>query len=56
MGNVHAASAPPPPLPPTSLTPELPTSLAKIDSVSSKESFKLQNPGTIEDLNKKCRG
>lgn len=55
MGNVHAASAPPPPLPPPSLTPELPSSLAKIDSVSSNESQKLQNPGTIEDLNKKCR-
>lgn len=55
MGNVHAASAPPPPPPPPSLTPELSSNLAKIETPSSKDSFKLSNPGTIEDLNKKCR-
>ena len=56
MGNVHAASAPPPP-PPSSLSPELPPSLAKKDLPTSLDgSERLENPGTIEDLHKKCKG
>lgn len=54
MGNVHASSAPPPPPPPT-LNPELP-SLAKKDlTISLDGSENLGNPGTIEDLHKKCK-
>ena len=51
MGNVLAASAPPPP-PPT-FTPPPPT--ATEQKPESDESNDL-NPGTMEDLHKKCKG
>lgn len=55
MGIVHAASAPPPP--PPSLSPELPPSLAKKDLTAALDGVeRLENPGTIEDLHKKCKG
>ncbi|XP_012274552.1 mitochondrial import receptor subunit TOM40 homolog 1 [Orussus abietinus] len=57
MGNVLAASAPPPPPPPTS---GLPPNLGKPDPTtvsfgSPHTSEHLPNPGTIEDLHKKCK-
>lgn len=57
MGNVSATSAPPPPPPPTS-APTLPQ-LEKTDPTTgvttAQTSEQLENPGTIEDLHKKCK-
>lgn len=60
MGNVLAASVPPPPSPPPPTSGLLPN-LEKSDSTeilqsSSNFSDGLKNPGTIEDLHKKCKG
>lgn len=59
MGNVLAASVPPPPSPPPPTSGLLPN-LEKPDSSetlnSSRLSDGLKNPGTIEDLHKKCKG
>ncbi|CAK9817491.1 Mitochondrial import receptor subunit TOM40 homolog 1 [Anthophora plagiata] len=60
MGNVLAASVPPPPSPPPPISGLLPN-LEKPDSsvesqTPSGTSDTLENPGTIEDLNKKCKG
>ncbi|XP_026667240.1 mitochondrial import receptor subunit TOM40 homolog 1-like isoform X1 [Ceratina calcarata] len=58
MGNVLAASVPPPPSPPPPTTGLMPN-LEKPDSPeglhSTSHSDGLQNPGTIEDLHKKCK-
>jgi len=60
MGNVIAAStAPPPPPPPPS--PGLMPNLGKQDSsagvfASNETPSQIENPGTIEDLHKKCKG
>lgn len=56
MGNVSATSAPPPPPPPTS-APTLPQ-LEKTDLTTTNDSTTehLENPGTIEDLHKRCKG
>lgn len=60
MGNVLAASVPPPPSPPPPTSDLLPN-LEKPDSSESLQSSNkfsdgLKNPGTIEDLHKKCKG
>jgi len=58
MGNVLAASQPPPPLPPSAgLVPNLPKdSLDPPPTESSSFNVKdRENPGTIEDLHKKCK-
>lgn len=60
MGNVLAASVPPPPSPPPPTSGLLPN-LEKPDSSESLQSSNkfsdgLKNPGTIEDLHKKCKG
>ncbi|XP_034186142.1 mitochondrial import receptor subunit TOM40 homolog 1 [Osmia lignaria lignaria] len=59
MGNVLAASVPPPPSPPPPTSGLLPN-LEKPDlstglHPSTKSSDSLSNPGTIEDLHKKCK-
>ena len=55
MGIVHASAAPPPP--PPSLSSELPPSLVKKDFPKASNGVdRLENPGTIEDLHKKCKG
>ncbi|KAI4494590.1 PREDICTED: mitochondrial import receptor subunit TOM40 homolog 1 [Polistes canadensis] len=59
MGNVSASSAPPPPPPPTSV-PTVPLQFEKTDPTtgvapSTPISDRLENPGTIEDLHKKCK-
>ena len=52
MGNVHAAGpgAPPPPPPSTGvpLTPKPPT--------EEKNEEEIKNPGSMEDIHKKCKG
>lgn len=60
MGNVLAASAPPPPPPPPPASGLLPN-LGKQDSAAglyptTEVGDQLENPGTIEDLHKKCKG
>lgn len=60
MGNVLAASVPPPPSPPPPTSGLLPN-LEKPDSSETLQSSNkfpdgLKNPGTIEDLHKKCKG
>ncbi|XP_076246789.1 mitochondrial import receptor subunit TOM40 homolog 1 [Calliopsis andreniformis] len=59
MGNVLAATAPPPPPPPPP-APGLLPNLGKQDSSavlypSTDAPDQLENPGTIEDLHKKCK-
>lgn len=58
MGNVSATSASPPPPPPTS-APALPQ-LEKTDLTTGvtndSTTEHLENPGTIEDLHKRCKG
>lgn len=54
MGNVHAASAPPPP-PPINLTPPVIPKEQSLDNVKL-ESPRLQNPGTVEEIHKVCKG
>lgn len=60
MGNVLAASAPPPPPPPPpgpGLMPNLEEPGPLTDGYASTEmSSQIENPGTIEDLHKKCKG
>lgn len=56
MGSVLAASAPPPPLPSPDFSPSPAKQDASPVSTAWKESpGSLQNPGTIEDLHKKCK-
>lgn len=60
MGNVLAASAPPPPPPPPP-GPGLMPNLGKPDPSTdvyapTEASSQVENPGTIEDLHKKCKG
>lgn len=59
MGNVSATSPPPPPPPPTSVPGIIPQ-LEKTDpstgiTGTTQASDRLENPGTIEDLHKKCK-
>lgn len=59
MGNVSATSAPPPPPPPPS-APVLFPQLGKTESSTGATAVAetpdiLENPGTIEDLHKKCK-
>lgn len=61
MGNVLAASVPPPPSPPPPPTSGLLPNLGKPDSSEELQSSvrlsdSLKNPGTIEELHKKCKG
>lgn len=57
MGNVMAASAPPPPPPIVPLTPpELPKDHQISTSSLSDNLIKLNNPGTVEELHKLCKG
>lgn len=62
MGNVLAATAlPPSPPPPLSPSPTLWPNVEKQDSsvgmyTNSEASDYPENPGTIEDLHKKCKG
>lgn len=60
MGNVLAASVPPPPSPPPPTSGLMPN-LEKPESspvlhTSNGIFDTLENPGTIEDLHKKCKG
>ncbi|KAK2575173.1 hypothetical protein KPH14_002575 [Odynerus spinipes] len=59
MGNVSATSAPPPPPPPPSAPVLLPqlgkTDPSTGDTTIAPTSERLENPGTIEDLHKKCK-
>lgn len=59
MGNVLAASQPPPPLPPSpaGLVPNLPKdSTDPLQTESTNFNVKdRENPGTIEDLHKRCK-
>lgn len=55
-----AASAPPPPPPPPT-SPILGPSLGKQDSsvdmyTATETPIQIENPGTVEDLHKKCKG
>jgi len=51
MGQVHASGAPPPPVPePMQPAPAAPPVPEKEETTSDKE-----NPGTLEDLHKKCK-
>lgn len=61
MGNVIAASAPPPPPPPPPSHGLMPNLGGKQDPSASmyapaEVSTQVENPGTIEDLHKKCKG
>lgn len=58
MGNVLAASQPPPPLPLTSeprLPKDSPDAVLSSHSEGSFDVDNRENPGTIEDLHKKCK-
>lgn len=60
MGNVQAASMPPPPQPSPPPPTDILSSLGKEKSSTAvyppaESSDKLENPGTIEDLHKKCK-
>ncbi|CAH0396176.1 unnamed protein product [Bemisia tabaci] len=55
MGNVHASSQPPPPEPPHGFPP-MPSFAEDIKASQVPNRFtKLDNPGTLEDLHKKCK-
>ncbi|XP_058797387.1 mitochondrial import receptor subunit TOM40 homolog 1 [Phymastichus coffea] len=54
MGNVQAATAPPPP--PMGFQPPPPASVPKENALATPaESQALENPGTMEDLHKRCK-
>lgn len=67
MGNAHAASAPPPPSASLSFAPPIPTpdlmqnvgkdqpSASPSPYTSPESTSRLENPGTIEDIHKKCK-
>lgn len=59
MGNVMAASAPPPPPPPSSLPSLTPPSIPpeqQLGQYTPEPKTQLDNPGTVEDLHKLCKG
>ena len=55
MGNVHASSSVPPPS--MGLVPPPPVNLSPPPEVDIKpKPTNVNNPGTMEDLHKKCKG
>lgn len=55
MGNVLAASQPPAPVPPVGLIPNISKDPAPVQTDSFFNVTDRENPGTIEDLHKKCK-